>query len=145
MIADQFQFVRQKCSPDSLDITPNLSSSKPATGCKFYHAQSRLNTAAAGGNVCRSSQLVFKSSLRQLGLGQRLRNARGFVCGERGSEWSPSAAAIYRRKKMAPAWGAEAKLGLLLLGSLASQAATYNDSVIHTCPQAYLIQNAHKN
>ena len=48
-------------------------------------------------------------------------------------------------KKMAPAWGAEAKLGLLLLGSLASQAATYNDSVIHTCPQAYLIKKAHKN
>jgi hypothetical protein len=48
-------------------------------------------------------------------------------------------------KKMAPAWGAEAKLGLLLLGSLASQAATYNDSVIHTCPQVYLIKKAHKN
>jgi hypothetical protein len=48
-------------------------------------------------------------------------------------------------KKMAPAWGAEAKLGLLLLGSLASQAAIYNDSVIHTCPQVYLIKNAHKN
>jgi hypothetical protein len=48
-------------------------------------------------------------------------------------------------KKMAPAWGAEAKLGLLLLGSLASQAATHNDPVIHTCPQAYLIKNADKN
>jgi hypothetical protein len=36
-------------------------------------------------------------------------------------------------------------MGLLLLGSLASQAAIYNDSLIHNCPQGYHIEKAIKN
>jgi len=48
-------------------------------------------------------------------------------------------------KKMAPAWGAEAKWGCCCLGSLASQAAPHIDSLIHICPQVYLVQKTDEN